>query len=254
MELDLEVLNQRFETASPQEILAWAWETFNPRVAASSSFQTQSVPLLHMIAQAAPQMPIFFLDTGFHFPETLAFRDRLVRELNLNVRDLTPEMGHDQFRLQHGDLYLRDPDMCCYINKVEPLERAMLGLEAWISGIRRDQTKERSEAAIVNRQPDGLYKISPMAVWTKRDVWQYLYDHHLPEHPLLAQGYLSIGCAPCTRPVGAGEDDRAGRWAGKDKTECGLHTVLGQPLGKVVVDAVDKPGGSAEAGAAPNER
>lgn len=225
-ELDLEALNARLEISPPQEILSWAWDTFGPKIAATSSFQTQSVPLLHIIAQSAPQLPVLFLDTGFHFPETLAFRDRLIREFGLNVKVLTAEMGYDEFRRQYGELYRRVPDMCCYINKVEPLQRAMRGLDAWISGIRRDQTMNRGTTPIVARQADGVYKICPLAMWTRRDIWQYLHDHNLPEHPLLAQGYLSIGCAPCTQPIGEEEGERAGRWPSHGKTECGLHTIL----------------------------
>lgn len=223
----LERINRDFEAAQPQDILAWAWERFGPKIAATSSFQSQSLPLLHMIARTAPQLPVFFLDTGFHFPETLAFRDRLMRDLGLNVVVLAPEIGHDGFRRLHGDLYRSNPDLCCFINKVEPLERAMEALDAWISGIRRDQTARRSDTPIVSRQPDGRIKVCPLATWTRREVWQYISEHDLPRHPLLSQGYLSIGCAPCTRPVGANEDERSGRWAGQDKTECGLHTILG---------------------------
>ncbi len=226
MSFDLERLNAQFETATTPEILMWAWETLGPGIAATSSFQTQSVPLLHLIALTTPQMPVFFLDTGFHFPETLLYRDRLIETLNLNVQVLTPELGHDGFRIEFGDLYRRDPDRCCHINKVEPLQRAMQGLNGWISGVRRDQTAHRRVTPIVSREANGLIKVCPMANWSRRDVWQYISDHSLPEHPLLAQGYMSVGCAPCTRAIGAGEDERAGRWAGQEKTECGLHTAM----------------------------
>lgn len=224
----IEPLSLDLEQKTPQEIIRWAVETFWPDIGMTSSFQTQSVPLLHMIAQVAPQLPVFFLDTGFHFSETLAFRDQLVQELGLNVQTLTPEIGHETFQKTYGYLYRTDPDLCCHINKVEPLQQAMRGLKAWISGIRRDQTAERRQVPIVSRQADGLYKIAPLATWSRKEVWQYLHDHNLPEHPLLRQGYLSIGCAPCTRPVGEGQDERAGRWAGQEKTECGLHLPLYQ--------------------------
>jgi phosphoadenosine phosphosulfate reductase len=228
--MDLERINARLETAHPQEILAWAWNNFAPELAATSSFQTQSVPLLHMIASVTPGLTVLFLDTGFHFPETLAFRDRLVREFGLHVRVLAPEMSHDGFRHQHGDLYRQNPDLCCYINKVEPLARAKRELRAWISGIRRDQTATRQATPVVAREPGGTVKICPLAGWTRREVWQYLHEHGLPEHPLLAQGYLSVGCAPCTRPVDADDDERAGRWTGHDKLECGLHLPLAAEL------------------------
>lgn len=221
--IDITALNSQFETARPEDILDWAWQTFGSAVAASSSFQSQSVPLLHMISRRIPALPIFFLDTGFHFPETLAFVEELTRTFGLNLRILKAEMGHDGFRRQHGSLYHTNPDLCCYINKVEPLNKATDGLRAWISGIRRDQTDARRETPILSQRPDGLYKICPIASWTRRDVWQYIHHHNLPHHPLFAKGYMSIGCEPCTRPTGDREDERAGRWAGHMKTECGLH-------------------------------
>jgi len=222
--LDIEAHNQIFENATPQEILKWAWEIFGPDIAATSSFQSQSLPLLHLIAQTVPDLPVLFLDTGFHFPETLAFRDQLVREMGLNVVNLKPQTGHDEFKRRHGELYRQNPDMCCYINKVEPLKRAKKGLQAWITGVRRDQTATRAEMSFVSIDADGLYKICPMLNWTQKDVFRYMHENNLPDHPLLAQGYLSIGCAPCTRPVfGDGADERSGRWAGQDKVECGLH-------------------------------
>lgn len=219
----LNEVNTCLEQASPQAILQWAVQQFAPRIAATSSFQTQSLPLLHMIAQTVPELPVIFLDTGFHFPETLAYRDRLMAQFGLNIRSLTSVAGHDGFLRQHGQLYRRDPDLCCYLNKVEPLRLARQELDAWITGIRRDQTDLRRAAAIVTREQDGVYKICPMLNWTSRDVWRYIRQYELPVHPLFSQGYMSVGCAPCTRPVAAGEDERAGRWAGKDKTECGLH-------------------------------
>lgn len=212
-----------FNSEEPRSVLTWAWGRFAPSIAATSSFQTQSVPLLHMISIAAPRIPILFLDTGFHFPETLAFRDRLVEQLRLNLQVLEPKMGHDGFLREHGELYRRDPDLCCHINKVEPLRRARAGLRAWISGIRRDQTPDRSNTPVVARQADGVVKVCPLAAWTQETVNRYMEEFGLPRHPLEDEGYLSIGCAPCTRRVRPGEDPRAGRWAESDKTECGLH-------------------------------
>lgn len=225
--LDLERLNTKLETRSPQEILAWSWETFQPEVATSSSFQTQSVPLLHMIAQVCPDMAVIFLDTGYHFPETLAFRDELEREFGLNVQTVYPDPQAKQHLENPVEpLYRRDPDLCCRINKVEPMTRVLSGLKAWVTGIRREQTSYRKNVQIVERRPDGLIKINPLANWTKRDLWAYINRHELPLHPLFHEGYRSIGCAPCTRPVSDGEDDRAGRWDGAAKTECGLHTMV----------------------------
>ncbi len=141
-------------------------------------------------------------------------------------------MSRHDFVRQYGDsLYRKDPDLCCYINKVEPMQRAMEGLRAWISGIHRDQSPARANTRILELTSQGVVRVHPMAAWTRRDVWQYIHDHNLPEHPLLAQGYLSIGCAPCTRPIHEGEDERAGRWDGQEKTECGLHTLLREEQG-----------------------
>ena len=163
------------------------------------------------------------MDTGFHFPETLAYRDSLAARFGLNVRTVTPAIGHDGFRRQHGNLYRSNPDLCCHINKVEPLREVKRGLLAWVTGIRRDQTETRKATPILTQERSGQFKICPMATWTSKDIWTYINQHDLPVHPLLSQGYLSIGCAPCTRPATAGDDERSGRWAASAKTECGIH-------------------------------
>lgn len=217
-------LNQQFEQASAADILAWGWQTFGPYIAVSSSFQTQSVPLLHLISQVCPEMMVIFLDTGFHFPETLAFRDELQARFQLNLVVVRPTIEKRQLVARYGEgLYRRDPDLCCYINKVEPMQRVLDGLYAWISGVRRDQNRLRQSLPILELESTGLLKIHPLLNWSKQQLWAYIDQHQLPAHPLFEKGYPSIGCAPCTRPVFAGEDDRAGRWAGQTKTECGLH-------------------------------
>lgn len=226
--IDVDRSSQQFDSATPQAVLQWAFETFEQDVAATSSFQSQSVPLLHLIAGIAPQIPILFLDTGFHFPETLEFRDRLEEEFGLDVRSLKTKIGHDGFRQKHGELHRRDPDLCCHLNKVEPLERALEGYQAWISGVRRDQTKARSNTPVFSQLENGIYKICPMVSWTSKDIWRYMNKHDLPDHPLFSEGYFSIGCAPCTRRPGSGGGERNGRWAGREKTECGIHTELGR--------------------------
>ena len=222
---DLAALNARFESADPLDILAWAADRYKPRLVATSSFQTQSVALLHLISRACPDVPVIFLDTGYHFPETLAYRDQLVQDFGLTLRITRSGMNRAEFVKQYGDaLYRRDPDLCCYINKVEPMQRALADLDAWITGIRRDQTANRANAQPVELMPDGRVKVNPLVAWTRRDLWAYIDRHDLPSHPLFSQGYLSVGCAPCTVPVTDGDDERAGRWAGSGKTECGLHT------------------------------
>jgi phosphoadenosine phosphosulfate reductase len=222
-ELDVEGSNERLAGSPPEEVLRWATATFGDEVVASSSFQTQSVPLLHMISRCCPGLPVLFLDTGFHFPETIAFRDQLVKALGLNLRVLHCRIERDAFMRCYGTLYRSDPDLCCYLNKVEPLARALAGQKAWIAGIRRDQTAARRATRVLELGADRVYKISPLAAWTAGQVDAYVRAHGLPVHPLTPQGYASIGCKPCTRAIAPGADSRAGRWADSTKTECGIH-------------------------------
>lgn len=222
MRIDLGAVNDRFADAGPLAVIAWAHQTFGPGLVMTSSFQTQSVPLLHVLSRVAPEVPVLFLDTGFHFPETLAFRHELAQTLGLTVIDVRNELGHAGFLEEHGELHRTDPDACCYLNKVAPLEKALSRRSAWITGIRKDQTTQRADTPVVSLE-HGRYKVCPLVNWTDRDVHEYMATHALPEHPLHAQGYRSIGCAPCTRATVRGEDARAGRWSGTDKTECGLH-------------------------------
>jgi phosphoadenosine phosphosulfate reductase len=224
---EVDALSAQFEAKTPQEIIRWAVDTFAPDIAMSTSFQTQSMPLLHMAIQTMPELRIFFLDTGYHFWDTLIFREKMQQEWKLNVVDLYRDSRWDVFARQNTRILpVQDPDLCCYIHKVQPMQKALSGLRAWISGIRRDQTAERSRAKILELQDDGLLKVNPMLRWTKRDVQAYMEEYHLPAHPLYERGYRSIGCAPCTIAIGLNDDDRAGRWAGRGKTECGLHTDL----------------------------
>ncbi len=220
-------LSHEFESSTPQEILTWAIDTFWPQIALSSSFQTQSMPLLHMATQIRRDLLILFLDTGYHFWDSLIFREQIASQWKLNVLDLYRDSRWDHFARQHSrSLPLEDPDLCCYINKVQPMQKALQDLKAWITGIRRDQTAARAHAKILELQPDGLLKVNPLLNWSKVDVETYINQHNLPVHPLLVKGYRSIGCAPCTVAVGVNEDERAGRWAGRSKTECGLHTEM----------------------------
>ena len=222
---EIEKLSEEFETKTPQEIIQWAMDTFWPQIAMSSSFQTQSVPLLHMVGQINRNLLIFFIDTGYHFWETAIFRERLASDWQLNVLDLYRDTRWDVFARQRTrTLPLEDPNLCCYIHKVQPMQAALKDMLAWISGIRRDQTATRAKAKILELQDDGLLKVNPLLNWTKADVKRYMEEHNLPSHPLLAMGYRSVGCAPCTVAIGVGDDERAGRWQGRGKTECGLHT------------------------------
>lgn len=185
------------------------------------------MPLLHMATRIIPDLPILFLDTGYHFWDTLLFREKIAHEWNLNIIDLRRAPRWDSFMRQNARILpLEDPNLCCYLNKVEPMQIALKGYRAWMSGIRRDQTAVRAKANFLELQDDGLLKINPLLNWKKEDVKRYIEEHHLPLHPLYEKGYRSVGCAPCTIAVSANEDERAGRWAGRGKVECGLHTSM----------------------------
>lgn len=224
---EIHQLSEEFETKTPQEIIQWAVDTFWPQVALSSSFQTQSVPLLHMASLIRRDILIFFLDTGYHFWETHMFREQLASHWQLNVLDLYRDARWGVFMRQHTrSLPVEDPNLCCFIHKVQPMQKALKDMKAWVSGIRRDQTSGRANATILELQDDGLLKINPLLNWTREDIQRYTKEHRLPSHPLFQRGYRSIGCAPCTIAIGVNDDERAGRWSGRAKIECGLHTEM----------------------------
>lgn len=224
---DSEKLNDEFETRKPVDIIAWAVKEFAPKFAMTSSFGPESGVLLHMASRVDPSIPVLFLETGYHFPETLAYRDQLVKMFGLtNIINLKadPEKKAKVVAQYDGVPYEKNPDLCCQINKVEPLDAALKGYDAWMSGIRRHQTDFRKSVRILELYEGGMYKISPLVNMNSRDTWWYLKEHNIPQHPLYEKGYMSIGCWPCTRPIQAGDDERSGRWAGKTKKECGIHT------------------------------
>jgi len=216
-------------TAEPGTILQWSATTID-RLAIATSFQSSGLVILHLMRELRPGLPVLFLDTGFHFPETLDFADRIAKQWELNLVSLTGEHGSAQRQAEiHGpELYRTDPDRCCFINKVEPLQRALDNFDGWISGLRRDQSPMRADTPVVEAQllSSGreILKIHPLAHWTKAQVESYIARHEIPTHPLLEKGFASIGCWPCTRAVRDGEDERAGRWDGFGKTECGIHS------------------------------
>lgn len=225
--IDLEKLNQEFETKKPQEVIRWAAAEFRPKLAMTSSFGPESGVLLHMVSEIDPTIPVLFLETGYHFPETLEYKNRLAELFGLkNIMDLRAdsEKKAKVVAEYQGVPYEKNPDLCCHINKVEPLDLAIKNYDAWMSGIRRNQTDFRKSIRIVEEYEGGIFKISPLANFTSRDSWWYLKERNIPQHPLYEKGYLSIGCRPCTRPVQPGDDERSGRWAGRAKTECGIHT------------------------------
>ncbi|MEM7095839.1 MAG: phosphoadenylyl-sulfate reductase [Actinomycetota bacterium] len=196
------------------------------RIIASSSFQTQSMALLHLLGQHAPDVPVYFIDTGFHFPETLEFRDRVATELGLEVRSVSSPVTLSSQRTTSGMfLWTENTERCCSVNKTMPMEPVLAWADVWITGVRRDQSGVRAGFELEAPGPHDVVRLHPMLEWTRRDVWEYIAEHELPRHPLELAGYDSIGCQPCTiRPSLDG--DRDGRWAGQHKTECGLHTVL----------------------------
>ena len=195
-------------------------------VALVSSFGAEAVVLLHLVARFDPTTPVLFLDTGKHFPETLAYRDAITAQLGLtDVRSLTPDAADIAARDETGLRWSYDPDGCCDIRKVKPLAKALAGFDAQISGRKAFQSSTRAALPRFEIE-DGRLKFNPLADWDKARIEDYFAAHDLPRHPLEAQGYLSIGCAPCTSVVKPGEDPRAGRWRGWDKTECGIHTAV----------------------------
>ena len=225
--IEIDKLSQEFETRTPQEIIQWAVDMFWPQVALSSSFQTQSVPLLHMGSSIRHDILIFFIDTGYHFWETLMFQEQLASHWHLNVLSLYRDLRWDEFtRERIRSLPVEDPNLCCFIHKVQPMQRALQDMKAWITGIRREQTSVRANAKILELQEDGLLKINPLLNWTRKDIQDYSKEHRLPAHPLYQRGFRSIGCSPCTVAIGMNDDERAGRWAGRGKMECGLHTSM----------------------------
>lgn len=224
--LDLDALNARLENASPLDVIAAGLAAFPGRIAAVSSFGTESAVLLHMIAQVDPATPILFLDTGHLFEETLAYRDTLTAQLGLtDVRSIQPDAARVAALDEGRDLWFTDPDTCCRIRKVEPLARALEGFGGWLNGRKRYQGGLRATIPVVERDGARL-KFNPLANLDRASVEAAHRDFALPDHPMLAKGFTSVGCMPCTSRAAAGEESRAGRWRGKGKTECGIHTLL----------------------------
>jgi phosphoadenosine phosphosulfate reductase len=207
-----------------REALRWAADAFGDRLTVASSMGDEV--LVHLVGTTLPGADVFFLDTGYHFAETLGTRDAYQAMLPLRIRTVLPLLTVGQQDAKHGPrLHDRDPDACCALRKVEPLNRALEGHDAWVTGMRRADAPTRTDIGLVGwDERRSMVKLNPLAAWTDEDVERYVADHGVFLNPLRQEGYASIGCAPCTRPVADGQDARAGRWAGKDKTECGLHT------------------------------
>jgi len=221
-------LGAAFESRQPQDLLAEAVKRFAPKIVVACSFGAEDVVLVDMVHRIDPSIPLFYLDTDFLFPETYATRDRIVERYGLNPAQviqvkslLTPE----QQAAQYGEaLWSTEPDRCCQLRKVEPLTRVLKGFNAWITGIRRDQSPTRANASVIEWDSKfQLVKVNPLARWTWAEVWTYIKVYEVPYNPLHDRNYPSIGCTYCTAPVAPGEDPRAGRWKNFTKTECGLH-------------------------------
>jgi phosphoadenosine phosphosulfate reductase len=225
--VDLEQLarqaGRELESAPAHEIVRWAVQTFGTRFAVASAMQ--DAVLVHLVSQVAPGVDVLFLDTGYHFAETMGTRDAIAATYDVNLITLTPRQTVAEQDAAYGStLHDRDPDRCCGLRKVAPLDRALRRYDAWATGLRRVEAPTRAGTPVVSYDARrGKVKIAPLAAWSDQDVEDYIALHGILINPLLTAGYRSIGCAPCTRAVAAGEDPRAGRWAGSVKTECGIH-------------------------------
>lgn len=217
--------NVLLERSSASEAIQWGFETFGNEIALATGFGPSGVVLMDLVSRIRPGATVFYLDTGFLFEETYRLRDELSERLGLTIEQVSSAVTPEEQEAVYGPaLWEREPDRCCAIRKVHPLREFMRGRSAWITGIRRDQSGARREIDIVDWDvANQAYKLCPLATWTSADVWSYIRLHELPYNELHERGFPSIGCTHCTRPVRTGENERAGRWAGLEKTECGIH-------------------------------
>jgi phosphoadenosine phosphosulfate reductase len=222
---ELKALSAEFETAAPEAVLQWAIDEFGSKIALATGFGPEGCVLADLLSRISPQTRVFYLDTDLLFAETYNLRDQLEAKYGLTIeRQVTTLTLQAQAEKFGEKLWERDPNRCCSLRKVEPLREMLSGLSAWITGIRREQSPVRAGAGIV--EWDGkfeLVKINPLANWSSRQVWSYIFRHDVPYNPMHDRGYPSIGCWPCTTPVSSGENERSGRWRGSAKLECGLH-------------------------------
>ncbi|MDR2761771.1 MAG: phosphoadenylyl-sulfate reductase [Planctomycetaceae bacterium] len=221
----IERWNAELDSSSAEEILTWAYNTYSPKLTMGTALGNSGCVILSILAKLNLRIPIFNLDTGYQFPETLELLDQINAKYQLGIIRKSSEISVTEFEsLNGGALHNIDSDRCCYERKIKVLESIAPNYNAWISGLRRDQSSTRANTPIVGWDAKfGLVKIAPLAKWTNKDVWKRIVEENVPYNKLYDQGYTSIGCKPCTRPTTNGEDERAGRWAGKQKTECGLH-------------------------------
>ncbi|MGF1638841.1 MAG: phosphoadenylyl-sulfate reductase, partial [Cyclobacteriaceae bacterium] len=202
-----------------------AYTSAGKKLFTSSSFQTHSIPLLHMLSRIDRDIPVYFLNTGYHFPETISYRDQIVGLLGIKMVDLHPDTPKIMQRGMDGKLlFTSDPDYCCHLNKTLPMEKVMIDFDVWINGVRGDQSATRKSMDVEMPAPHGVTRFHPILDWTPKMIHAYRKEYKLPEHPLDSKGYMSIGCEPCTRRFDPDMVERESRWFGMNKTECGLHT------------------------------
>ncbi|MEO8207080.1 MAG: phosphoadenylyl-sulfate reductase, partial [Chthoniobacterales bacterium] len=230
-------LSEEFETKPLEEILTWCWENYGTRAAIGTSFQGAGIVIMDTAHRLGLKFPVFTLDTGLLFPETLDLKKKLEDRFGFEIESLKPELTVDQQAAEHGpELWKTSPDLCCTMRKVIPLQNKLKELDVWITGLRRQQSETRQQTLILELYKfDVIFdryimKLNPMANWSREQVQAYLKEHNLPVNALTSRGYRSIGCIPCTRPTGEGDSERAGRWVGFDKAECGIHTFLGSNI------------------------
>ncbi len=226
-------LDAQFQGQPTEKILEWAWGRFGARAAIGTSFQGAGLVMIHLAKLNGFAFPVFTLDTGLLFPETLALKMRLEEFFGLAIESLEPDLTvQEQADINGPELWKQNPDLCCTIRKVMPLRDKLSDLDCWITGLRRQQSDTRSQIGIIElyafEEASGrdIVKLNPMANWAREDVWKYLKSHGIPYNPLHDQGYGSIGCQPCTRRIKDGDNERAGRWTGFNKVECGIHTFM----------------------------
>ena len=226
-----------FETKPLEEILRWVWDRFGTRAAIGTSFQGAGLVMIHHAVKAGLPIPVFTLDTQLLFKETYTLQRQLENFFGIKIESLVPQLSLEEQEKDFGrELWTSKPDLCCSVRKVEPLQKKLSELAVWITGVRRQQSETRESTKIVEMyhfdvlRDQYILKLNPMAPWSREGVWEYIKEHGIPYNPLQDRGYRSIGCWPCTRPTGQTENERAGRWTGFDKSECGIHTFLGQSI------------------------
>ena len=230
---EVQSLDQQFGEMPTEKILHWAWSRFGKRAAIGTSFQGAGLVMMHLAKESGITFPVFTLDTGLLFPETIELKRRLEDFFGWQIESLYPDLTVEQQAAANGpELWKRDPDLCCTMRKVMPLQNKLSELDCWITGLRREQSQTRASIGIIEvyafDEASGrdIVKLNPMANWSRDAVWKYLHQHGIPYNPLHDQGYRSIGCWPCTSKASGGDNERAGRWTGFNKVECGIHTFL----------------------------